>query len=93
MRKAEVQNKSSVAGLAADAGNKMGLLSIQTPVVEMGSYDLSTTMPGIFLYTPLLLQYLLTCSVATAMKTSLEKTDSLILERLCVWCHTILVEK
>lgn len=49
MRKAEVQNKGSVAGLAADAGNKMGLLNIQTPVLEMGSYDLSTTMPGIFL--------------------------------------------
>lgn len=44
MRKAEVPNQDSVSGLAADTGNERGLLSIQTPVLEMSSYDLSTAM-------------------------------------------------
>lgn len=78
-------------GLAADARNEKGLLSIQTPLLEVGSYDLSNAMPGIScLYTSLFLQYMVTCSVATAF--SLEKTNSLILERPCVWSHTIVVE-
>lgn len=79
--------------LAADARNKMGLLSIQTPVLEMGSYDLSTTIPGIFL-----LIYTTAFAIPAHLLSfysheDLSGEDSLILERPCVWCHTILVEK
>jgi len=35
--------------LAVDARGEMELLSIQTPVLETGSYDLSTVTPGILL--------------------------------------------
>lgn len=42
-------NLGSVLGLAADARNEIGFLSIQTPLLEVSSYDLFNTMPGIFL--------------------------------------------
>lgn len=41
--------EGTVTGLAADAKNGMELLSIQTPVLQMSSYNLAITVPGIFL--------------------------------------------
>lgn len=78
-------------GLVAGARNKKGLLSVQTPLLEVGSYDLFNTMPGIFLLIRItVFAILVICSVATAF--SLEKINALILERPRVRSHTILVK-
>lgn len=62
----------TVSGLAV-ARNEMGLLSIQTPELQMGSYDLSTTMPGIFLPIHITACAIPAHSFPTAVKTSPEK--------------------
>lgn len=73
----------------------MGLLSIQTQMLEIDSYDFSTTMTGIFL----VIIHHCFCNtwsptqLVQALKTSLEKINKLILEKPFVWFHIILVEK
>lgn len=63
----------TVSGLAV-VRNVTALLSIQTPELQMGSYDLATTMPGIFLPIHVTACAIPAHSVPTAMKNSPEKT-------------------